>query len=191
VDSYQDKADIAAVKLLQSVDQQRWKSAQVDAVLLYPRFDEALGKPIDRATSPLLIKLLNRTLRDISASAFSAKLHFQRPRPYQSLALQRVCGTEKPPVPESHPSSGSSYPSGHSAYGWAVAMVLARVSPGRTDALMIRAQQYAESRVICGVHFPSDVEAGQVLAAAVVARLDGSADFQADLARARAEYSSH
>jgi acid phosphatase (class A) len=45
--------------------------------------------------------------------------------------------------------------------------------------------------VICGVHFPSDVQAGQVLAAAVVARLDASADFQADLARARAEYSAH
>jgi len=69
-------------------------------------------------------------------------------------------------------------------------MILGRVAPNRAEALMARAGEYAESRVVCGVHFPSDVGAGQVIAAAVIAHLDSSPEFQADLARARAELSS-
>ena len=188
--SYQDKDDRRTVEGLQTVAPERWKSAELDDAFVYSRFEDALGKPIDRATLPILVQLVNRALRDVSATTFAAKEHFQRPRPYQRLPLHRVCGEEKPPKPEAHPMGGSSYPSGHSAYGWAVAMVLARVAPEHADALMARAEDYAESRVICGVHFPSDVEAGQVIAAAVVARLGVDPDFQADLARARAEYQS-
>ncbi len=66
-------------------------------------------------------------------------------------------------------------------------MILARVAPDRAAALMARAAEYAESRLICGVHFPSDVYAGQAVAAAVVSRLDASAEFQSDLDRVRAE----
>jgi acid phosphatase (class A) len=189
--SFEDNADIAAVNTLQNVDDESWKSAQLDAAFLYPRFEDAFGHPIDRATSPMLIKLLNRTLQDVGAATSPAKMHFHRPRPYQRWLLQRVCGQEIPPKPEEHPVGGLSYPSGHSAYGWAVAMVLSRVDPDRADVLMQRAQQYAQNRLICAVHFPSDLVAGQVIAAAVIARLDASPKFRRDLARARAEQRSH
>jgi acid phosphatase (class A) len=186
-DSLWDTDDRRAVDELQKVDDNRWESAGLDAAFVYPRFEEAFGKPIDRKTSPALIHLLNRALRDVGATTFKAKEYFQRPRPYQRVQLQRVCGEERAPPPEPRPSGGSSYPSGHSAYGWAVAMVLARVAPERAEALLARAAEYAESRIICGMHFPTDVSAGQTLAAAVIAHLDASAEFQADVARARAE----
>jgi acid phosphatase (class A) len=189
--SFEDNADIAAVKALQNVDAESWKSAQLDAAFLYPRFEDAFGHPIDRATSPQLVKLLNRTLQEVGATTSQAKMHFHRPRPYQRWLLQRVCGQETPPKPEEHPVGGLSYPSGHSAYGWSVAMVLSRVDPDRADVLMQRAEQYAQNRLICAVHFPSDLEAGHVIAAAVMARLDASPDFRRDLARARAEQRSH
>jgi acid phosphatase (class A) len=66
-------------------------------------------------------------------------------------------------------------------------MILARLAPERAEALQKRAVEYAESRLICARHFPSDLEAGHAIAAAVVARLATSAQFQADLERARAE----
>ena len=44
-----------------------------------------------------------------------------------------------------------------------------------------------DSRVVCGVHFQSDVEAGRVIGSAMVARLHADPQFQADLARAKAE----
>ncbi len=182
-----DDADVALSRRLQRVSAARYASAVLDDGQLYARFDEAYGRPIRRETQPALVGLLNRTIRDISAVTFAAKARFQRPRPYQRFRMARVCGEAKPPEPERNPTMGSSYPSGHSAYGWATAMVLSRVSPGRTGAVMARAADYAESRVICGVHFPSDVAAGQMVAAAVLARLDGDPAFLADLDRARAE----
>ncbi|HEY0341764.1 MAG TPA: phosphatase PAP2 family protein, partial [Steroidobacteraceae bacterium] len=144
----------------------------------------------DRDGSPTLVRMLNRAIRDVSATTFAAKDHFQRPRPYQRLQLQHWCDKEPPPKVESNPTKGSSYPSGHSAYGWATAMILARVEPDRTTPLMARASEYAQSRLICGMHFESDVAAGQTIAAAVIAHLDGSPEFQADLQRARAELAS-
>jgi acid phosphatase (class A) len=187
--SLRDREDEQTAERWQSVTRQRWHSAELDSDFVYPRFDEAFGRPIDRKTSPVLITLLNRALRDVSYTTFAAKEHFQRPRPYQRVQLKHVCGEVAAPKPETHPMGGSSYPSGHSAYGWAVAMILARVAPDRAELLLARATEYAESRVICGVHFPSDVDAGYAIAAAVLAHLDSSPDFQADLADARAELS--
>jgi len=69
-------------------------------------------------------------------------------------------------------------------------MILARVAPDRATALMARALIYQESRLVCGMHFPSDIEAGHEVAIAVVAHLDASNDFQSDLAKARKEHTS-
>jgi acid phosphatase (class A) len=190
VDSPWDHADQELVEALQAVDDARWQMAEQDADELYPRFAESFGRPIDRKTSPALIALLDRSVRDVEATAAAAKDYFHRPRPFQRLQLQRVCDKRSVPKPEAHPTYGVSYPSGHSTRGWAVAMILARVAPERAEALMKRAAEYEESRLICGMHFPTDVEAGQAVAIAVVAHLDASNEFQADLARARKEYAS-
>jgi acid phosphatase (class A) len=187
VDSAWDKVDRRVDEEFQVVADTRRQSAELDALLVYPRFAEAFGKPIDRKSSPALLTLLNRALRDVSLTTFAAKDHFQRPRPFQRFQLSHMCGQQSPPKPELHPTHGSSYPSGHSAYGWAVAMILTRVAPERAEALMTRAAEYAESRLICGMHFPSDVQAGRVIAAAVVGHLDSSSEFLSDLARARSE----
>jgi len=178
------------VELLQEVSDDRFRSAAFDSRFTYPRFNEAFGQEIDRRALPHTVHLLNRTLRDVAITTFNAKEHYLRTRPYQDTQLKRVCGAAKAPSPVENPKERSSYPSGHSAYGWAVGMVLAKVNPERAEALMQRAAEYGESRVICGMHYPSDVEAGRVIAAAVVSRLAANADFQSDLQRARAEVSA-
>jgi acid phosphatase (class A) len=191
VDSLWDRADQGLVEAFQAVDDARWQVADLDANALYPRFAEAFGHPIDKKTSPVLVALLDRALTDVDATAAAAKDHFHRPRPFQRLQLQRVCDKSSPPKPEAHPTNGTSYPSGHSTHGWTVAMILARVAPDRTEALMARAQEYEESRLVCGMHFPSDVEAGHEVAIAVVAHLDAANEFQADLNKARKEHTAH
>src|SRR5580698_6639809 len=65
--SFEDNADIASVKAVQNVDDENYKSAQLDSAFLYPRFEDAFGHPIDRASFPQLVKLLNRTLQEVGA----------------------------------------------------------------------------------------------------------------------------
>lgn len=191
VDSLWDRSDQGLVEAYQSVDDARFRMADLDGAQLYPRFEEAFGRPIDSKTSPELVTLLDRAVLDVEATASAAKDLFHRPRPFQRLQLQRVCDKSAAPKPEDHPTNGTSYPSGHSTRGWTVAMILARVAPDRADALMARARLYEESRLVCGMHFPSDVEAGHEVATAVVAHLDASTDFQTDLAKARKEHTGH
>lgn len=191
LDSRWDRADQELVQDYQKVDEARFESAKLDEEQLYSRFEKAFGRAIDRNTSPALVALLDRALLDVDATAAAAKDNFHRPRPYQRMQLQRVCNKGDAPKPEEHPLHGASYPSGHSVHGWTVAMILARIAPDRTQSLMDRAEEYEESRLICGMHFPTDVEAGQVVAAAVVSRLDTSSEFQSDLSKARKEHASH
>jgi acid phosphatase (class A) len=186
-DSLWDRSEQGLVETLQAVDDTRWQNAKLDSDELYPRFSDAFGRPIDKKTSPALVALLDRAIQDAESTASAAKNYFHRPRPFQRLQLQRICEKPTAPKPEDHPTRGTSYPSGHSTRGWMVAMILARVAPDRSDALMMRAEEYEESRLVCGMHFPSDVEAGHEVAIAVVSHLDASKDFQADLAKARKE----
>jgi acid phosphatase (class A) len=188
VDSLWDRADQGLVEAYQSVDATRFQMADLDQNELYPRFAEAFGRPIDKKTSPVLVALLNRAIEDVDSTASDAKDYFHRPRPFQRLQLQRVCEKSQAQKPEDQPTHGTSYPSGHSTHGWTVAMILARVAPERSAALMARAQLYQESRLVCGMHFPSDVEAGHEVAIAVVSHLDAAPEFQNDLAKARKEH---
>ncbi len=52
---------------------------------------------------------------------------------------------------------------------------------------MARGRAFGESRLICGAHSISAVEAGWLAGAAATAALHGSAQFRADLDAARAE----
>lgn len=186
-----DRIDMAISQRLQTeVDAARWQVGELDSKMVYPRFAEAFGRPIDRSHSPRLIHLLNRTMRDAADPVWSAKEAFQRPRPYQRYQLTRRCGSKPVPAPDTEPRGGSSYPSGHTLYGWATALVLAEVAPDRAPLVLDRGRDYALSRVICGYHFPTDTEAARAVAAAVLVRLHGDAAFLADLEAARAEYDS-
>jgi acid phosphatase (class A) len=80
-----------------------------------------------------------------------------------------------------------SYPSGHSTLSWAWGLVLAELAPDRASQIMARARGIGDSRVVCGVHYLSDVEAGRLVGASLVAAEHGQAAFRADMDRARAE----
>jgi acid phosphatase (class A) len=87
-------------------------------------------------------------------------------------------------------SKDGSYPSGHAALGWAWGLVLTSVAPDKADALLQRAHAFGDSRMVCGVHWQSDLEAGRMVGAAAVARLQSDPVFQAQAQLARAEIAS-
>ena len=83
-----------------------------------------------------------------------------------------------------------SYPSGHASIGYGWGLILGDLLPGRRRELTRRGYAFGDSRRICNVHFISDIEAGQTIAVAVLAKLQANPAYQADLAAARAELRS-
>ena len=58
---------------------------------------------------------------------------------------------------------GTSYPSGHSAHIWCIAMTLMEVMPDKTAEIMKAANEYAMSRTIARYHWTSDTIHGRVI----------------------------
>jgi len=164
----------------------RWARASADAVLSFPQaaetFSCAMGMPVGAESTPRLYGLMGKMLIDVGLSTYGAKIRYQRTRPFVAHA-----GPTCSPGDEAALRTDGSYPSGHSAAGWGWGLVLAEVNPERADAILQRARDFGESRIVCNVHWRSDVDAGRVMAAATVARLHGDPAFRAELDAARAE----
>ena len=165
----------------------RWTVAIQDAELRFPEaadtFSCALGIPISEENTPHLYMLLRRTLADAGLSTYTAKNQYQRKRPFMMNGAP-VCTPEE----ETKLRKDGSYPSGHTAIGWAWALVLAEIAPDRADAILARGRAFGESRIICNVHWHSDVVEGRFMGAATVARLHADPQFCANLKAAKAEY---
>lgn len=164
----------------------RWTQAIADANLMFPAaadtFSCVLGLPISEQGTPHLNMLLRRSLADAGLATYAAKDHYQRTRPFV-VHKETTCT----PAEEAMLSKDGSYPSGHSAVGWAAALILVQLAPERTDAILARGYAFGQSRVVCNVHWQSDVDAGRVIASAAVARLQSDPVFRRQLRLARAE----
>jgi hypothetical protein len=108
-------------------------------------------------------------------------------------AAKKVWNRHRPPVdnPEIHPcvpnEKTASYPSGHATRGMLWATIVAEIYPEKRDALLARGKQFGDDRFLSGIHYPSDVAAGQKLGAEIARRLLADPDFQARLKAAKAE----
>ena len=164
----------------------RWDLATEDANLKFPQaaatFSCALNASITEQDTPRLITLLRRSEEDAHHSTYAAKNHYKRTRPFV-VNKEPTCT----PNDEKHLRNSGSYPSGHTAIGWAWALILSEVAPEKTDAILSRGQAFGQSRVLCNVHWQSDVIEGRLMGAATVARLHSDPEFRADMVAAKAE----
>ena len=164
----------------------RWEVAAIDANLHFPEaaaiYSCTLGIPITKEGTPRLYTLLQRTLSDAGLATYTAKNNYQRSRPFM-VNGKPICS----PNEEKMLRGDGSYPSGHTAAGWAWALILSEIAPERRDAILARGVEYGKSRYICNVHWLSDVQASQVIASGTVAQLHNDPVFRADLRAARAE----
>ena len=97
------------------------------------------------------------------------------------LAVQEQRAVEFTPPPADDSKEGLSYPSGHATISRIEALVLADLVPARRAELLARADEIALSRVIGGVHHPSDIEAGKRLAETLYAVYRKSPAFRREL----------
>lgn len=145
-------------------------------------FSCAMDVDISKEQTPHIYRLMERVLTDAGLSTYGVKNKYNRTRPF----VVHNEGTCQPDEEDVLRHDGS-YPSGHTAAGWAWALTLAKVNPNRTDELLKRGLSFGQSRVICNAHWQSDVDAGRIMATATVARLHSNPEFLADIQGARKE----
>ena len=183
-----EAADAAiSQRLLDLQDSARFALAALDNDLSFPNaagtFSCALGAPISEAETPFLYQLLRRSLTDAGLATYAAKNHYGRTRPFAVNEGSNCAAEREQEMLRGDPS----YPSGHTAIGWAWALILTSLAPERANEILARGMAYGESRAFCNVHWPSDVAAGRIVGAAAVAVLHGNDAFLRDLAEARRE----
>jgi acid phosphatase (class A) len=133
------------------------------------------------AFSPSALPMVTALSADIQAAEpvviKAAKHYFDRERPFVAdPTLHNVC-----------PAESGSYPSSHATNAYLQADVLAAMVPEMRAAIFARANNYAYNRLVCGVHYPSDLQAGKTVADAMMGPMMNNPAFQTDFARAQTE----
>ena len=142
-------------------------------------FEVAIGSGFDLKALPATAKLLADVRNDEKEAASAAKKFFQRNRPWIVEPNLQSCAKDDSPK--------SSYPSGHSTMGYAMGVILASLIPDKAEAILARANDYAENRLVCGMHYRRDIVAGEVLGTAVAVELLHNAQFKPEYDAAEQE----
>ena len=175
-----------ASKYVAMKDSARRQQAIEDTELYFPDalkgFNRVLNTTISEENTPHLYVILRRSLADAGLSTYGAKKHYKRARPFMFNNTPTFT-----PEPDSLLRLDGSYPSGHTAIGWAWALILVEVFPEHTEAILERGKQFGISRNVCNVHWHSDVVAGRYMGTATVARLHANTNFTIDMKVAKEE----
>ncbi len=170
---------------------QIWKDAaqfaEIKPEVLSAYFSPAMSKPITQEATPWTYYVVARLIADVAGPGTKGiKNHYKRTRPFVYFKSQ-TCSTPKDEEDHVHTYS---YPSSHSAYGQALALVLSEIDPVNQAAIIKKGTDYGFFRVVCGFHWQSDVELGRIVASYVVSRLHSNAEFMEAMQYAKAEFSA-
>lgn len=131
-------------------------------------FSPALGVDMFK-TTPALMRGMGPFLGLVDAGSDAIKNRVRRPRPFASYPDLQPC------LPL---ESGFSFPSGHSSWYAAAALLLSDLLPERRERILALGSYGGANRVLCGVHYPSDVLAAQRFATAAAAQIIASPQWQ-------------
>jgi acid phosphatase (class A) len=180
VDSAEARAELAEIHAYEkSRSPEREKIAQDDAnesIFAVVRGD--LGPDFTAEKLPVTAAFFKKVLSDEGAIVDPAKDVWGRKRPAIVDPSVKLCVK---------PSTSASYPSGHATVAYLSAIVLSDMLPENRPALFADAARFAESRVVCGIHYRSDILASRTAAALIVQQMRANPAFQKDFAAARTE----
>jgi acid phosphatase (class A) len=125
-------------------------------------FSDVLGDKFVEKDLPITAKLLKSVQGDVKNITALAKAKWERKRPpYVDARIHPCVAIEE----------NGSYPSAHAVRGVVWSRILAQMFPDKKAQLLKRGLLMGEDRVISGIHFPSDVAAGQKLGDAIADKL--------------------
>ena len=152
----------------------------VDSVLV--GFAPSFGLLITPEKTPETYKLMCMIGIDGNHAVDRAKAKYMRKRPFAQFHEHTL-----QPQFEAELINNGSYPSGHTCRGWIFGLTLTELNPSRGNEIMKHAYEYGQSRVICGYHYQSDVDAGRLCASVGFAAVQSSDAFQKQMPKAKKE----
>jgi membrane-associated phospholipid phosphatase len=124
--------------------------------------NQALKNNMSVLTASRVLALVHAAMYDATVAAYDAKYTYNRIRPSDlQPSLQTVIPNPRTPA----------YVSEHSAVAGAASTVLAYLFPDNAKFYADQAEAAAQSRLLAGVEYPSDVAAGLALGRAVGAKV--------------------
>lgn len=172
--NYADSADevVKIIQVQQNAEQSKnWEASKQFCLLWDEDFINAFEVSLKRLNIPYdqeYLDYIYQISEDIGALIIQLKSHYQRPRPFQ-LALY----TNQSLYPYNSISAQSpSYPSGHTTQAFFILSVIASHYEEKKDELMKLAKQIADSRVVLGLHYPSDNKFGFEIVSQLILKND-------------------
>lgn len=156
--------------------------ADMDTEKMLARILSDTGVVLNNDIAPATVKLCAYVVSDACNGTSKAKKYYMRKRPYVQFQEPTLIPEEE----ASHVHSGS-FPSSHTAGGWAMTLMLTELLPQYQDVILHNGYEYGQSRVIAGYHYQSDVDAARLVASAVVARLHADKGFKRQLKKSQKE----
>ena len=141
-------------------------------------FRDVVGEQFTAENLPLTRQFSAHLENDSEVVDPPLKHLFNRPRPYAAdKELHPVCELSDEP----------SYPSGHAMLGYLFGYVLAQMVPEERDVILERADLYAHHRLICGVHYPQDLEASRIASAVLFGLISTNPEYRREFQAAHHE----
>ena len=138
----------------------------------------SIGPWFTASRLPRTANLMSRVWHDAHYHIWSLKFKYARIRPV----------VIDPRINNLQQTGWAAFPSGHSSNAYILAYFYSVLAPEFTNVFLRDAREIAHSREIIGVHYPSDTEAGRMLARQFVNRLLQNEAFRAEFAKVRKEW---
>ncbi|RVT94922.1 acid phosphatase [Sphingomonas crocodyli] len=132
-----------------------------DSAAMMRDFSCAAGIRMTPQTAPKTAALIEKATIDAEEAVGKVKAFYRRQRPFQ-IDQGEVC------EPVANLARSYDYPSGHATRGWTWGLILAEVLHKQAAPILARARAFGESRVVCGSHNASAIEAGRMAASSVL-----------------------
>ena len=179
-DSAQMKAELGEILTIQVTRTPEMAARAVaDAEENVWRFSDVIDNPkFTKENLPKFSAFFDRIVETEGAVVDPAKDVWKRPRPHLYSDLV------KPIVPL---SKSGSYPSGHTTLGTLMGIVLSNMVPEKRAVIMTRAWEYGHNRVVGGIHYASDIEAGRIAGTVIAETIMTHDDYKSEYEGAKAE----
>jgi acid phosphatase (class A) len=179
-DSAQTKAELGEILTIQVTRTPAMEARAIaDAEETVWRFSDVIDNPkFIKENLPKFSAFFDRVVETEGAVVDPAKDVWKRPRPHLFSDLVR------PVVPL---SKSGAYPSGHATVGTLMGIVLANMLPEKRPAIMARAWEYAHNRLVGGIHYATDIEAGHIAGTVIAQTIMTHDDYKTEFEGAKAE----